>query len=289
MSRQILRVLEAFPTIDGAGVAVRRLADYGNMKLLDSFIGMDDFGSDDPKDFMKGFPWHPHRGIETITYVIDGKVMHEDSLGRNGIIHKNEVQWMTAGSGVIHQEMPQLPDKNETGLWGFQLWANLPKESKMMNPRYRDIKAFDIPLIQLENGTKLKIISGEYHGVKGPVKDIMINPQYMDVYIPKETTFSLPVPQDHTAFNYIIDGSANFGSQEKNIGKENLILFKPGESIITIRTEDEDVRILFITGRPLQEPIAWYGPIVMNTQEELYTSIEEFNNSTFLNHQKRKI
>ena len=287
MSREILRVLEAFPTVDGAGVAVRRSVDYRDLKLLDPFIGLDDFGSDDPEDYMKGFPWHPHRGIETITYVIDGKVMHEDSLGNGGVIRKNEVQWMTAGSGVIHQEMPQLSNKNTSGLWGFQLWANLPKDYKMMDPRYRDIKASDIPIVRLENGTTIKIISGVFNHVQGPVRDIVIQPQYMDVFIPKETTFSLPVPQDHTAFNYIIDGSANFGSQEKNVGKENLILFKSGESSITYRTENESVRFLFISGKPLHEPIAWYGPIVMNTKEELVTAIEEFNAGTFLKYQKK--
>ena len=262
MSREILTVLEAVPTLEGAGV-------------------------EDPEDYIKGFPWHPHRGIETITYVIDGKVKHEDSLGNGGVIKRDEVQWMTAGSGIIHQEMPELPDKNETGLWGFQLWSNLPQSNKMMDPRYRDVKSNDIPVLTLEDGTVIKIISGEYNGVKGPVQDVVINPQYMDITIPKETTFTINVPEEHTAFNYVMSGSANFGKQEKNIAEENLVVYKPGESTITFRTENEGVRFLYISGQPLHEPVAWYGPIVMNTQDEIYNAIDEFNSGTFLKHQKK--
>lgn len=287
ISREILTVLEAVPTLEGAGVALRRAFGNRHTKLLDPFLLMDDFGSEDPEDYIKGFPWHPHRGIETITYVIDGRVKHEDSLGNGGVISKNDVQWMTAGSGIIHQEMPELPDKNETGLWGFQLWANLPQSNKMMGPRYRDVKSADIPVLTLENGTKIKIISGEYNGVKGPVQDVVINPQYMDITIPKETSFTISVPEQYTAFNYVMSGSANFGKEEKNIGHEQVIIYKPGESKITFRTEDEEVRFLYVSGKPLHEPVAWYGPIVMNTQEEIYTAINEFNDGTFLKHQKK--
>ncbi len=287
MTREILTQLEAVPTMEGAGVALKRAFGNRHTQLLDPFLMMDDFGSEDPEDYIKGFPWHPHRGIETITYVVDGKVKHEDSMGNGGVIGRNEVQWMTAGSGIIHQEMPELPDKNETGLWGFQLWANLPKSNKMMDPRYRDIKTTDIPVLTLENGTVIKIISGEYNGVKGPVQDVVINPQYMDITIPKETTFTIDVPEKHTAFNYVMQGSANFGKQEKNIGAENLVVYKPGESTVTFRTENEGVRFLYISGQPLHEPIAWYGPMVMNTQEEIYTAIDEFNSGTFLKHQKK--
>ncbi len=287
MSREIQIVLEAVPTLEGAGVALKRAFGNRHTKILDPFLMMDDFGSEDPEDYIKGFPWHPHRGIETITYVIDGKVKHEDSLGNGGIIGRGEVQWMTAGSGIIHQEMPELPDKNESGLWGFQLWANLPKSQKMMDPRYRDITRTDVPVVTLENGTIIKIVSGEYNGVSGPVKDIIINPQYMDISIPKETVLELNVPENHTAFNYVMQGSANFGKQGKNIGDENLIIFKPGESQITFQTDDEPVRFLFVSGKPLHEPIAWYGPIVMNTQDEIYTAIDEFNDGSFLKHQKK--
>ena len=286
MSREIQIVLEVVPTLEGAGVALKRAFGNRHTKILDPFLMMDDFGSEDPEDYIKGFPWHPHRGIETITYVIDGKVKHEDSMGNGGVIGRNEVQWMTAGSGIIHQEMPELPDKNETGLWGFQLWANLPKSNKMMDPRYRDIKSTDIPVLTLENGTIIKIISGEYNGVKGPVQDVVINPQYMDITIPKETTFTINVPENHTAFNYVMQGSANFGKQEKNIGEENLVVYRQGESTITFRTENESVRFLYISGQPLHEPIAWYGPMVMNTQEEIYTAIDEFNSGTFLKNKK---
>ena len=286
MVREILTVLEAVPTLEGAGVALKRAFGNRHTQILDPFLMMDDFGSEDPEDYIKGFPWHPHRGIETITYVINGKVKHEDSLGNGGVIKRDEVQWMAAGSGIIHQEMPELPDKNETGLWGFQLWANLPKSNKMMDPRYRDIKSTDIPVLTLENGIVIKIISGEYNGVKGPVQDVVINPQYMDITIPKETTFTIDVPEKHTAFNYIMQGSANFGKQEKNIGEENLVVYKPGDSTVTFRTENEGVRFLYISGQPLHEPIAWYGPMVMNTQEEIYTAIDEFNSGNFLKHQK---
>ena len=287
MVREILTVLEAVPTLEGAGVALKRAFGNRHTQILDPFLMMDDFGSEDPEDYIKGFPWHPHRGIETITYVIDGKVKHEDSLGNGGVIKRDEVQWMTAGSGIIHQEMPELPDKNENGLWGFQLWANLPKSSKMIDPRYRDIRSTDIPNVTLDNGTLIKIISGEYNGIQGPVKDVVINPQYMDISIPKETTFTLQVPENYTAFNYVMEGSANFGKEEKNIGSENLVVYKPGENHITFRTEDESVRFLFISGKPLHEPIAWYGPIVMNTQDEIYTAIDEFNTGNFLKHQKK--
>ena len=286
MSREIQIVLEAVPTLEGAGVALKRAFGNRHTKILDPFLMMDDFGSEDPADYIKGFPWHPHRGIETITYVIDGRVKHEDSMGTKGVIGKSDVQWMTAGSGIIHQEMPELPKENETGLWGFQLWANLPKSHKMMNPRYRDVKSTDIPIITDASGAIVKLISGEFNGIKGPVQDVVINPQYMDIYIPKETVFSLFVPRDHTAFSYIMQGSANFGLQEKNVGSENLIIYKPGESTITFRTENEDVRFLYVSGKPLHEPIAWYGPMVMNTQEEIYNAIEEFNSGTFLKHKK---
>jgi hypothetical protein len=284
-NREILTVLEAVPTLEGAGVALRRAFGNRQTKLLDPFLLMDDFGSEDPEDYIKGFPWHPHRGIETITYVVDGKVKHEDSLGNGGVIKKGEVQWMTAGSGIVHQEMPELPDKNEDGLWGFQLWANLPKSNKMMDPRYRDVKRTDIPHLILDSGVELKIISGEYNGVKGPVQDVIIKPQYIDIFIPKETTFSLSVPREHTVFNYIMNGSANFGNEESNIGAENLVIYKPGEEV-SFRTEEENVRLLLVSGKPLNEPIAWYGPIVMNTQDEIYTAIDEFNNGRFLKNKK---
>lgn len=277
-SRNIQAVLETIPTIEGAGVALRRAFSNREAKLLDPFLLLDDFGSEDPEDWIKGFPWHPHRGIETITYVLDGNVRHEDSLGNAGEIVTGDVQWMTAGSGIIHQEMPQL---GEGSLWGLQLWANLPSDQKMMTPRYRDVKGSNIPVVRTDQGLVVRIISGSYNGVQGPVGDVVIEPQYLDVTVPTHQSFAYQVPTEHTVFSYIIDGSANFGQEEKNIGEQHLVVYKPGDRI-DVRTEEEGTRFLLVTGKPLRQPIAWYGPIVMNTQEEIQQAVEEFQSGNFI-------
>lgn len=282
--RSIKTVLETIPTMEGAGVALRRVFGNQHAEMLDPFLIMDDFGSEDPEDWIKGFPMHPHRGIETISYLLEGQIKHEDSLGNGGIIGKGDVQWMTAGSGIIHEEMPEAKNKV---LRGFQLWANLPASQKMMHPRYRDIKSSEMPVVIHKDNIKVKIISGEFNGVKGPVQDIVIEPQYFDITMPKNNTFSIDVPQDHTVFNYNLEGSALFGKEEKDVGEQNMVVYQPGNKI-KFTTEEVGIRFLLITGKPLKEPIAWYGPMVMNTNEQIYEAIHEFQNGTFLKHKPIK-
>jgi redox-sensitive bicupin YhaK (pirin superfamily) len=249
---------------------------------------------------LKGFPWHPHRGIETITYVLKGDVEHGDSLGNQGIIGSGDVQWMTAGSGIIHQEMPKGDEKER--MYGFQLWANLPSINKMMDPRYRDVVNDQIPEVKLPNETTIKIIAGEVAGTKGPVRDVVIDPEYIDVTIPENSEFRHPTKQDHTVFAYIIEGQGYF-CREKNpftyeveginyfdidrdpfVGNGTIVLFDDGEEILAF-TEKHKVRFLLISGKPIGEPVAWYGPIVMNSNEELQVAFEEYNQGTFLKYQ----
>ena len=267
------------------------------MPELDPFLLFDDFHSQNPPDYLKGFPWHPHRGIETITYVLHGRVEHGDSMGNKGVIDSGDIQWMTAGSGIIHQEMPLGDDSGL--MWGFQLWANLPASHKMMDPRYRGIVAAEIPEVTLENGVRVKVICGEVGGVRGPVRDVVVDPEYLDVTIPADTTFTHRIKSGYTAFAYVIEGEAYFDPernafshevvgdnyfdfQRKCIcGAENLILYGDGDEV-TITTRASSVRFLLISGKPIGEPIAWYGPIVMNTQEELQVAFEEFEKGTFI-------
>jgi quercetin 2,3-dioxygenase len=296
-TRNIRKVLKSKPTIEGAGVHLQRVFGFGEVPLFDPFLLLDDFRSDNPDHFLKGFPWHPHRGIETITYVLKGDVEHGDSLGNKGIIGSGDVQWMTAGSGIIHQEMPKGDPKGIMD--GFQLWANLPSVDKMMDPRYRDIAGDQIPEINLPDGTTIKVISGEVSGVKGPAKDIVIDPEYLDVIVPENSEFTHPTKPGHTVFAYIIDGQGYF-CREKNpftyemegrnyfdlqrsplIGNGTIALFEDGEQI-AVSTERQHVRFLLISGKPIGEPVAWYGPIVMNTKEELQTAFEEYRQGTFI-------
>jgi hypothetical protein len=297
--RMIRKVWKSKPTIEGAGVHLKRVFGFSQVPMFDPFLLLDDFRSDNPEHYIKGFPWHPHRGIETITYVLQGDVEHGDSMGNKGIISSGDIQWMTAGSGIIHQEMPQGdPD----GLMlGFQLWANLPKSRKMMEPRYRDVKSKQIPEVVLENGTKIKIICGKVGGQEGPVRDIVIDPEYLDVTVPAQSEFIHPTKRGHTVFAYIIDGKGYF-CQEKNpfsyeieginyfdmdrepyVGNETIVLFDEGDQVM-VSTEGEAVRFLLISGRPIGEPVAWYGPIVMNTEEELQIAFEEYRNGIFIKH-----
>ena len=281
--RKIKVSLKSRPTFEGAGVRLKRAFGYADSSL-DPFLLLDDFHSDNPNDYIKGFPWHPHRGIETITYILHGNVEHGDSLGNGGVIEAGDVQWMTAGSGIIHQEMPKK-DKDDTLLWGFQLWANLPASHKMMDPRYRDLKSNEIPEISLvSNNVKIKIISGEINGTKGPVQDIITEPEYLDVKINPNSEFVHHIKNGHNVFAYTIEGEGFFdNTKREKIGKETLVIFTEGDAI-KISTENEIVRFLLVSVKPLKDPVDWRGPIVMNTEEELSVAFTEYQNGTFIKH-----
>jgi redox-sensitive bicupin YhaK (pirin superfamily) len=294
---RIKKILKSKPTIEGAGVHLKRAFGYGHVPQFDPFLLLDDFRSGDPDYYLPGFPWHPHRGIETITYMLDGYVEHGDSMGNKGVISSGDVQWMTAGSGIIHQEMPKGDPKGFMG--GFQLWANLPAKQKMMDPRYRDVKKDTIPELKRQDGTVIKVISGKVDGVQGPVRDIVIDPEYLDVSVPAGTMFSHPVKPDHAIFAYVFEGQAYFDRGKDSfayqveganyfdfvrdclIGSESAVLYDQADEI-NVMTTDKPVRFLLISGKPLKEPVAWYGPIVMNTQEELRKAFDEYNNGTFV-------
>lgn len=284
IGREIKYVAESVHAVDGAGVKLRRA--FGNLQgiNLDPFLLLDNFHSDDPKDYSAGFPWHPHRGIETVTYMLNGKMRHEDSLGNKGDIKGGEIQWMTAGSGIIHQEMPQQKD----GLiQGFQLWVNLPKTNKMMQPRYQDIKRHEIPEVKVDNDTKIRILAGEFQSTKGPVQEVVSKPNFMDVTVNQETNFNYKVDTDDTVIIYTVDGSAYYDKTKQNLIKENnLVVFGPGDEI-NIETDNELSRFLLMSGKPIGEPVAWYGPMVMNTRQELIDAFEEFQNGTFIKHKYR--
>ena len=300
-TRKIQKVIKGKPVLEGAGVRLKRLFGFNKGTEFDPFLLLDDFRGDNPRDYIKGFPWHPHRGIETITYILDGKVEHGDSMGNRGIIGPGDVQWMTAGSGIIHQEMPKGDEAGRMG--GFQLWANLPASRKMMDPRYRDVKSHQIPEIRAANGATIRIICGEVDGTKGPVRDIVTDPEYLDVTVPAGTEFTHRTRSGHTAFAYVIGGRGYFCKEKKPFSYEvegknyfdierhpfaadgDLVLFTDGEEI-AVSTETESVRFLLITGKPIGEPVAWYGPIVMNTQEELRIAFEEYEKGTFIKHKK---
>lgn len=282
-TRSIRQVSSSKPTLEGAGVHLRRAFGFGKDNLFDPFLLLDDFRGDHPSQFIKGFPWHPHRGIETITYMLEGTVEHGDSLGNQGVIGPGEVQWMTAGSGIIHQEMPQGNPQGRMG--GFQLWANLPAAQKMMDPRYRDITQAQIPVVTTPAGVTIRLICGEAQGVSGPAKDIVIEPQYLDVTVPAHTLSMHPTPAGHTVFAYVIEGQASFAPGAAELGDHSLVLYEDGDSIEVV-TAEEAVRFLLISGKPLREPVAWYGPIVMNTQEEIRTAFREYQEGTFIKHKK---
>ncbi|HXN05597.1 MAG TPA: pirin family protein [Nitrospiria bacterium] len=282
-TRKINVVWKNKPTLEGAGVHLKRVFGFPQLPKLDPFLMMDDFSSNEPSEYLAGFPWHPHRGIETITYVVDGEVEHQDSMKNSGVISSGDVQWMTAGSGILHQEMPKIgPNKK---IWGYQLWANLPASEKMMDPRYRDVKAKEIPEVKLPSGVTVKIVAGNVDGISGPVKDIVIDPEYMDISIPPETRFSHPVKPGHTVFAYVVAGRAEFSDSAQSgsqIGPGNLVLYYHEGDQIEVQTGESGVRFLLLAGKPLGEPIAWYGPIVMNTDEELKVAFEEFRKGGFI-------
>jgi redox-sensitive bicupin YhaK (pirin superfamily) len=296
-TRKIDKILKSTPTIEGAGVHLKRAFGFRDVPLFDPFLLLDDFHSNNPAHYLSGFPWHPHRGIETITYVFHGNVEHGDSMGNRGTIHSGDVQWMTAGSGIIHQEMPK---GREDGLmWGVQLWANLPAAHKMMDPRYRDVKSSDVPEVSLEGGVKVKIICGEVKGVRGPVEDIVIDPEYLDITVPPGTPLTWPAKPGHRVFAYVIEGKAYFEKERDAfshdasganyfdfkrdclLGPESAILFGGGDEL-SISTDEAPVRFLLISGKPLREPVAWGGPIVMNTREELRQAFEDYQSGAFV-------
>ena len=296
--RRIQSIRKSRPTIEGAGVHLKRAFGYGEVPQYDPFLMLDDFHTSRPTEYLAGFPWHPHRGIETITYILQGLVAHGDSMGNQGVIGAGDIQWMTAGSGVIHQEMPQ---KSPTGtMWGFQFWANLPAGKKMMAPRYRDVKAADVPEVVVDQTARVKIISGEVDGVRGPVRDIVIDPEFLDVTVAASSAFTHAVKPGHTVFAYVLEGVGYFDPQRDAFaheafgagwfdvsrpcacGPETVVLDARTGDRIAVTTEQQSVRFLLVSGRPLGEPVAWYGPIVMNTQEELRVAFEEYENGKFV-------
>lgn len=280
MIRAVRDVLASRATIEGAGVHLLRAFGSAHVPRLDPFLLLDDFRSSIPDEYLAGFPWHPHRGIETITYMLEGRVEHEDSLKNSGIIGPGDVQWMTAGAGIIHQEMPKPNTEGRMG--GFQLWANLPASQKMMLPRYREVLSAQIPEMEHESGARIRIICGEIDGVRGAVEDIVTEPEYLDVVLPSGGTLEHPIPPGLTAIAYVFEGSARFGSDaEDEVSSEHLVAFDEGDTV-RIRAGDNGVRLLLLAGRPIGEPIAWGGPIVMNTEEELLTAFAQYREGTFL-------
>ncbi|HEX4121976.1 MAG TPA: pirin family protein [Verrucomicrobiae bacterium] len=300
--RPIKRVIRSKPTLEGAGVHLRRAFGFGNTTEFDPFLLLDDFRNDIPDDYKAGFPWHPHRGIETITYVLAGTVEHGDSLGNRGFISPGDVQWMTAGRGIVHQEMPKGDQLGQ--MHGFQLWANLPSALKMTAPRYQEIKAPEIPEITDDDGTQVRLVCGNFWGKTGPVEGIATDPVYIDVTVPPGKRKVLPVETTHHAFAYVFAGSGKFCNASaplavptegvkwlettppKDADNRSLVLFDSGNEI-AVQAGEEGIRFLLVSGKPLQEPVAWYGPIVMNTQKQLQQAYEELQEGTFLKPQDR--
>jgi redox-sensitive bicupin YhaK (pirin superfamily) len=296
--RPVKRIVQSKPTIEGAGVKLRRAFGFGDTGELDPFLLFDDFRNDRPDDYRAGFPWHPHRGIETITYVLAGTVEHGDSLGNRGTLGSGDVQWMTAGSGILHQEMPQGDPQGR--MHGFQLWANLPASLKMTAPRYQDITSAQVPNITDDDGTVVRVICGDFWGKRGPVDGIAADPRYLDVWVPAGWRKSLPVETNRHAFAYVFEGSGTFtaasqpfgvltekGVDDREIrvreqtGNRSLVLFDSGDEV-TVQAGEEGIRFLLVSGRPIEEPVAWYGPIVMNTQAELQQAVAELRDGTFI-------
>lgn len=279
INRKISRIIHGQVTSDGAGVRLTRIFGFYEQGLLDPFLMLDFFGTDNPNDYIAGFPWHPHRGIETVTYMLDGKMEHSDNLGNSGVIGKGDIQWMTAGSGIIHQEMPQ----NTGGrLGGFQLWVNLPAANKLIAPRYQDIPAAKTPVVNLENGVKVKVLAGTFNGIHGSVERIIADPEYFDVEMPKNSEFIAPVNTDYTVFIYLFEGTAQFDeSRAESMRAGQGALFGMG-SQVKVKTSTSKARFILISGKPIGEPIAWRGPIVMNTEAELNVAFNEIREEKFI-------
>jgi len=299
--RPVRSISQAEPHIEGAGVKLHRAFGFGKTTEFDPFLLFDDFRNDRPEDYLAGFPWHPHRGIETITYVLSGTVDHGDSLGNRGTLGAGDVQWMTAGSGILHQEMPQGDSRGR--MHGFQLWANLPSSHKMTDPRYQDIPAVEIPEIVDDDGTRVRVVCGDFWGKTGPVEGVAADPRYLDIYVPPGRKKILPVETTRHAFAYVFEGSGTFrdASQpfgvlteksdakgdellvRETVGNRSLVLFDSGDEV-TVQAGDEGIRFLLISGKPIAEPVAWYGPIVMNTQAELQQAVRELRDGSFIKH-----
>ena len=296
--RPVKKIIESKPTMEGAGVHLRRAFGFGDTKEFDPFLLLDDFRNNNPDEYKAGFPWHPHRGIETITYVLAGEVEHGDSLGNRGLMGAGDVQWMTAGSGIMHQEMPRGDAQGR--MHGFQLWANLPRALKMTAPRYQDIKTADIPEVIDDDGTKVRVVVGDFWDKTGPVEGVAADPRYLDISVPpgKRKTFKVEV--DRHAFAYIFAGSGSFNSASKpfgvltekevdglelkireQTGNRSLVVFDRGDEV-TVQAGEQGIRFLLVSGKPIEEPVAWYGPIVMNTQAELNQAVNELRNGTFI-------
>jgi len=295
--RPIKRVVQAQPHVEGAGVKLQRAFGFGNTTDFDPFLLFDDFRNDNPADYLAGFPWHPHRGIETITYVLAGNVAHGDSLGNRGTLGAGDVQWMTAGSGILHQEMPQGDPHGR--MHGFQLWANLPSSLKMTTPRYQDVAARDIPEVVDDDGTRVRVICGEFWGQKGPIEGVAADPRYVDVSVPPGQRKRLAVEMSRQAFAYVFAGSGTFRDasephgvlteaidgtdaiRRERTGNRSLVLFDRGDEVV-VQAGDEGIRFLLVSGKPIEEPVAWYGPIVMNTKQELQQAMADLRNGTFI-------
>ncbi len=294
--RPVKRLIEAKPTLEGAGVHLHRAFGFGETEDFDPFLLLDDFRNERPEDYLAGFPWHPHRGIETITYVLAGTVEHGDSLGNQGELTSGDLQWMTAGSGIIHQEMPR--GDADGRMHGFQLWANLPSSLKMTTPRYQDVLSADIPEVTEDDGTRARVICGDFWGARGPVDGIAAEPRYLDISVPPRTKRSLPVETYSNAFAYVFAGSGRFSDASppveaptegvgwaltapEEVDNRSLVVFDTGDEV-TVQAGEEGIRFLLVSGKPIEEPVAWHGPIVMNTQEELRRAFAEFQAGTFL-------
>ncbi len=295
--RPVKRIIESKPTLEGAGVHLRRAFGFGNTTEFHPFLLLDDFRNDIPANYLAGFPWHPHRGIETITYVLAGNVEHADSIGNRGSIEAGDIQWMTAGSGIVHQEMP----KGDTSgrMHGFQLWANLPSSLKMTAPRYQEVKSPEIPVITEDDGTQARIVCGNFWGKRGPVEGIAADPVYIDVSVPPGKRKTLPVATTSHAFAYVFAGSGKFcnastplavptesvgwleTAPHAEVDNRMLVLFDSGDEV-TVQAGEDGIRFLLVSGKPLEEPVAWYGPIVMNTQEQLQQAFEDLKRGTFI-------
>jgi redox-sensitive bicupin YhaK (pirin superfamily) len=296
--RPVKSIVTSKPTLEGAGVRLRRAFGFGNTSEFDPFLLLDDFRNDRPDDYTAGFPWHPHRGIETITYVLAGTVEHGDSLGNRGNLRSGDVQWMTAGRGIMHQEMPQ---GDATGrMHGFQLWANLPSSLKMTAPRYQDVKSAEIPEIVDDDGSRVRIVCGDFWGRRGPVEGVAADPRYLDISVPPGKRKTLPVEIERHAFAYVFEGSGDFrgasqpfgvltektdGANEtvvrEQTGNRSLVLFDRGDEV-SVQAGDEGIRFLLVSGKPIKEPVAWYGPIVMNSEAELQQAFAELRGGTFI-------
>jgi hypothetical protein len=296
--RPVKRIVQSQPTIEGAGVKLRRAFGFGDTGETDPFLLLDDFRNDRPADYLAGFPWHPHRGIETVTYILSGTVEHRDSIGSQGTLGAGDVQWMTAGRGIMHQEMPQGDAQGR--MHGFQLWANLPSSLKMTAPRYQDVKGAEIPEIVDDDGTRVRVVCGEFWGKKGPVVGVAADPRYLDVFVPAGKRKTLKVEVERHAFAYVFEGDGSFRASsqpfgvltEKQVdgqeillrepvGDRSLVLFDQGDEI-TVQAGDRGIRFLLVSGKPIKEPVAWYGPIVMNTQAELQQAVSELRGGTFI-------